>query len=162
MQTLHVAYVCTPRCILLRVFGSTSCCIRLHTIATRTQQHATSLAQQCWEFLRPFARSLRQAGQWASIWYRHLDVCSLTRIHYMTSTYTPLKVSRNLKKSLLILYSLQKVSNQLNVHCTFISRVLSTLTQLLRTMLTPNCFRSCVISCQLEGVELQQRWIVLS
>ena len=75
----------------------------------------------------------------------------------MTSTYTPLKVSRNLKKSLLILYSLQKVSNQLNVHCTFIYRVLSTLTQLLRTMLTLNCFRSYVISCQLEGVELQQR-----
>ena len=32
-----------------------SCCIRLHTTATRTQQHATLLAQQCRELLHPFA-----------------------------------------------------------------------------------------------------------
>ena len=64
-----------------------SCCIRLHTTAnthattpnivgetmlgvvapvctplpTRTQQLPTLLAQQCWELLRPFARSLRFA-----------------------------------------------------------------------------------------------------
>ena len=50
-------------CLLLRDLRSTSCCIRLHTTATRTQQHATLLAPQCWEFLRPFARSLKQPGQ---------------------------------------------------------------------------------------------------
>ena len=37
---LHVSSVCTPCCMLLRVV-------------------ARSLAQQCWELLRPFARSLR-------------------------------------------------------------------------------------------------------
>ena len=88
--------------------------------------------------------------------------CTLSKGHIHRCGNTPLKVSPNLKKSLLILYSLQKVSNQLNVHCTSISRVLSTPKRLLRTTLTLNCFKSCVISCQLEGVELQQRWIVLS
>ena len=64
---LHVASVCTPCCILLRVVGS--CCIRLNTTATRTQQHAKLLAQQCCELLRPFTSSLRTRGKsWILMW----------------------------------------------------------------------------------------------
>ena len=49
-----------------------SCCIRLQTLPTRMQQLPTLLAQQCWELLRPFARSL--SGKWKIIrgiksWY---------------------------------------------------------------------------------------------
>ena len=36
-----------------------SCCIRLYTTANTEQQLRTLLSQQCWELLRPFARSLK-------------------------------------------------------------------------------------------------------
>ena len=81
---LHVASVCTPCCMLLDVVAC--CCAKLETGQTgcilptthcrfhhcweflhpfrtllpkRTQQLPTLLAQQWWELLRPFARSLR-------------------------------------------------------------------------------------------------------
>ena len=45
------------------------CCIRLNTTATRTQQHAKLLAQQCCELLRPFTSSLRMRGKsWILMW----------------------------------------------------------------------------------------------
>ena len=47
--------VCLHSDTLLHVVGS--CCIRLHTTVTRPQQNATLLTQQCWELLRPLARS---------------------------------------------------------------------------------------------------------
>ena len=56
-----VASVCTP--LLTRDAATPnivgSCCIRLYTTAKTQQQLSTLLAQQCWELLRPFARSLR-------------------------------------------------------------------------------------------------------
>ena len=48
---LHVASVCTPCCMLLRVVGS--CCIPLHTSV-----------QQCWELLHLLARSFYKACFW--------------------------------------------------------------------------------------------------
>ena len=43
-----------------------SCCIRLHTTAN-TDVTATKIhAQQCWEFLRPFARNFRNRWQTSS------------------------------------------------------------------------------------------------
>ena len=51
---LHVASVCTPCCMLLRVVGS--CCIRLHT------NH-----QQCWELLHLLARSFYKACFWCKL-----------------------------------------------------------------------------------------------
>ena len=49
-----------PRCTAgPNIVGS--CCIVCIPLPTRTQQLPTLLAQQCWELLRPFARSLRFA-----------------------------------------------------------------------------------------------------
>ena len=46
-----------------------SCCIRLHTTAN-TDVTATKIhAQQCWEFLRPFARNFRNRWQTSSKYY---------------------------------------------------------------------------------------------
>ena len=59
---LHVASVCTPCCMLLDVVAY--CCAKFEIgqtfqpLPTRAQQLSTLLPQQCWELLRPFARSL--------------------------------------------------------------------------------------------------------
>ena len=55
---LQVASVCTSYCMLLRVVAQ--CLIPVKRLATckRTQQLPTWLGQQCWELLRPFARTL--------------------------------------------------------------------------------------------------------
>ena len=55
------ATCCVRLHTLLHVVGS--CCIRLNITATRTQQHAKLLAQQCCESLRPFTSSLRMRGK---------------------------------------------------------------------------------------------------
>ena len=61
--SLHMVYkdlwvVSFPRCTVgPNIVGS--CCIRLHTTANMKQQLRTLLSQQCWELLRPFARSLK-------------------------------------------------------------------------------------------------------
>ena len=54
-----------PRCTAgPNIVGS--CCIRLHTTAN-TDVTATKIhAQQCWEFLRPFARNFRNRWQTSS------------------------------------------------------------------------------------------------
>ena len=59
---LHVASVCTPCCMLLRVVGS--CCTKFETGQTFSceQTDATTpniVGQQCWELLRLFACSLK-------------------------------------------------------------------------------------------------------
>ena len=59
---LHVASVCTPCCMLLRVVGS--CCAKFETGQTfiYVQTDATTpniVGQQCWELLRLFACSLK-------------------------------------------------------------------------------------------------------
>ena len=47
-----------PRCTVgPNIVGS--CCICLYTTANTEQQLRTLLSQQCWELLRPFARSLK-------------------------------------------------------------------------------------------------------
>ena len=51
---LHVASVCTPCCMLLRVVGSS--CIRLHTSV-----------QQCWELLHLLARGFHKACFWCKL-----------------------------------------------------------------------------------------------
>ena len=61
---LHVASVCTPCCMLLRVVGS--CCAKFETGQTfiYVQTDATTpniVGQQCWELLRPFARSFTRS-----------------------------------------------------------------------------------------------------
>ena len=53
----HSATICTALPTLLGVVASVCA-----PLPTRTQQLPTSLRQQCWELLRPFARSLRGTG----------------------------------------------------------------------------------------------------
>ena len=60
---LQIAFVCTPFCMLLQVFGS--CCAKFETGQTlsymKMQTDATTpniVGQQCWESLRPFTCSL--------------------------------------------------------------------------------------------------------
>ena len=51
-----------------------SCCIRLHT-TTNTDVTATKIrSQQCWEFLRPFARNFRNRWQTSSKYYKVLNL----------------------------------------------------------------------------------------
>ena len=62
---LHIPSVCLLCYMLLRVVES--CCAKFETGQTlsyvqRTQQLPTLLAQQCWELLRPFARSFNPYG----------------------------------------------------------------------------------------------------
>ena len=52
---LHVASVCTSYCMLLRVVAQP---VKRLATCKRTQQLPTWLGQQCWELLRPFARTL--------------------------------------------------------------------------------------------------------
>ena len=77
---LHVASVFTPCCMLLCVVGS--CCAKFETGQTFScvQTDATTptiVGQQCWELLRPFARSLRETNTW-------YVVCLLKNAHGRT------------------------------------------------------------------------------
>ena len=56
-------FVCTPRCMLLQVFGS--CCAKFETGQTlsymQTDETTSNIVgQQCWEMLRPFTYSLER------------------------------------------------------------------------------------------------------
>ena len=73
---LHVASVFTPCCMLLRVVWS--CCAKFETGQTFScATTPTIVGQQCWELLRPFARSLRETNTW-------YVVCLLKNAHGRT------------------------------------------------------------------------------
>ena len=55
---LHVVFVRTPYCMLLRVVAQSLKPVKLLAMCQRTQQLPTLLGQQYWELLRPFERSL--------------------------------------------------------------------------------------------------------
>ena len=58
-----------PRCTAgANIVGS--CCIRLHTTANTHATTPTLLAQQCWDLLRPFARSLTHCD-WNTVYFCH-------------------------------------------------------------------------------------------
>ena len=59
---LYPSYEALQVPILLGVVSSVST-----PLPTRTQQLPTLLGQQCWELLRPFARSLRVTRKWTTI-----------------------------------------------------------------------------------------------
>ena len=68
MVSKFLRVVSFSRCTVnLNIAGS--CCIRLYTTAN-TDITATKIrAQQCWEFLRPFARNFRNRWQTSSKYY---------------------------------------------------------------------------------------------
>ena len=60
-KMLHIASVCTPCCMLLRVVGS--CCVLLGVVAQSLKPPVKLLApwkgtQDCWELLRPLSRTI--------------------------------------------------------------------------------------------------------
>ena len=55
--------ICTPCCVLVRVVAQSLKSVKLLATSKRTQQLPKLLGQQCWELLRPSARSLRKVVQ---------------------------------------------------------------------------------------------------